>query len=122
MEKNDKKRIAKALKKIGEKLEKDEIFLSELEKFLCLNNGRVNRKAEKDVDINVFEIFNKQGEELLRNNLQKLAIKHLIKIIQKNNFDTSKLSYKWKDKDKIIDLIVERLKTMMEKGKSFLEY
>jgi hypothetical protein len=62
-----------------------------------------------------------QGIEGLNKVLLSLDEKQLIKIIQMNNLDTSKLSHKWKNKIKLIKLIKERAIDRTSKGDAFLD-
>jgi hypothetical protein len=123
MERNDKLRIAKVLIKIGEKLESDKFFLSQLEKFVeDKKEDSLKEKLENLIDVDIFDVYSNESVENFKEILNNLTIENLIRIIKKNNFDTSKLSHKWKDKNRLVNLIIERVKTRMEKGKTFLEY
>lgn len=69
--------------------------------------------------INPFDIY-KNGENELIETLSGLDIEKIKDIIAQNGMDTSRLAMKWKNKEKLIDLIVRFVAARNEKGNSFL--
>ncbi len=121
MQRTDKIRIAEVLSKISKRLIQDEFFLQKLEVFLQKEESRKNEDFFNDI-LDVFAIYTDEGEEGLKHKLELLDVSQLVNIIKKSNLDPSKLSHKWKKKDKLVSLIVTRISGRMEKGKTFLDY
>lgn len=60
-----------------------------------------------------------ESEEVLQNKLQELSEKELKDIIAQYGMDTSKLAMKWKNKQRLIDLIVDVSRARSKKGDAF---
>jgi hypothetical protein len=119
----DRKRISSLLILVANKLENESDFLSKLEHFLSGEN-KLKKNDEINIKndfIDIWPILQQQGIEGLNKVLLSLDEKQLIKIIQMNNLDTSKLSHKWKNKIKLIKLIKERAIDRTSKGDAFLD-
>ena len=119
----DRKRISRLLILVANKLENESDFLSKLEHFLSGEN-KLKKNDEINIKndfIDIWPILQQQGIEGLNKVLLSLDEKQLIKIIQMNNLDTSKLSHKWKNKIKLIKLIKERAIDRTSKGDAFLD-
>jgi hypothetical protein len=117
------KKVANLLRLIAEKIERHPELLNDLN--LTMEEVPISEKKKKTstvVEINVFEIYSEKGEEGLKSELEKLSIPQLNYIIRQNVFDPTKLSEKWKKKDKLIDLIVNKVKSRTEKGRVFMDY
>jgi hypothetical protein len=117
------KKVANLLRLIAEKIERHPELLKDLN--LTMEEVPIAEKKKKTstvVEINVFEIYSEKGEEGLKSELEKLSIPQLNHIIRQNVFDPTKLSEKWKKKDKLIDLIVNKVKSRTEKGRVFMDY
>ena len=78
-------------------------------------------EGESEVDINPITIFTESGEDGLLNALNPLSIEELINIIKKFGFDPSRKSYRWRKKERLIDLIVQRIKSSTSRGDVFLK-
>lgn len=126
MSKSESKLISHSLKRMAMLIEKDPKFLAELENWLnkyeTSNEKRDERIYKDSPTIDAIDIYAKVGLDGLRLSLDKLEIPELRKIIMLNNLDPSKLSYKWRDKKKIVILILERIAARASKGNAFMNY
>ena len=77
------------------------------------------KKTEAPVAFDVFQVFLREGEEALRQRLETLELKALKGIVSQHGFDLSNLAQRWRKKEKLIDLIVERVAARSEKGRVF---
>ena len=78
--------------------------------------GRSNRRAPAVLD--PFEEY-KRGESVLRDRLAGLDVELLRDVIAQYGMDRSTLARKWKDKGRLIDLIVTTVTSRSEKGDAF---
>ena len=126
MSKSEIKSVSQSLKRIATLIEKDPKFLAELEKWLnkyeISNEKRGERTYKDDSLIDAIDVYANVGLDGLSLALDKLEIPELRKIIMQNNLDPSKLSHKWKDKEKMIKLILERIAARATKGNAFMNY
>jgi hypothetical protein len=75
-----------------------------------------NRRAEPIVD--PYALI-PHGEASLRSALEPLSTEQLKDIISAFSLDSSRLALKWKDRDRLVDLIVANVRARMEKGDAF---
>lgn len=75
-----------------------------------------NRRAEPAVD--PYETF-RDGELALRTALSALSPEQLKDVISAYSLDSSRLALKWKDRERLRDLIVTTVKARVEKGDAF---
>lgn len=61
----------------------------------------------------------RQGEEVLREALRPLDVERLLDIVADYAMDPSKLVMKWKDRDRILERIVEVASSRERKGSAF---
>jgi len=112
--------LPRLFRSIAEKLEATPTFLSDLEKFI--ENYPAETTAKKElIDIDIWQLFEKGSGEFEKA-MADLSIPQLIHIIRKNNLDASKLSHKWKSKEKLVELIKSRTEERKNKGAIFLGY
>ncbi|NLG84706.1 MAG: hypothetical protein GX493_08920 [Firmicutes bacterium] len=115
------KRVARLLRLIAAKIEEHPEFLADME--LVLKDvpaaGRKKKTADAPVAFDVFQVFLAEGEGALRQRLESLELKALKGIISRHGFDPSNLAQRWRKKEKLIDLIVERVTARSEKGRVF---
>ena len=71
---------------------------------------------------NPVEIYYKEGEEKLTEIMNTLEIDDLKLIIRNHRLDTANKSVKWKDKEKLVNMIVQKAKSRATKGNVFLNY
>lgn len=67
-----------------------------------------------------FDVYSKVGEAGLKSALEKLDQTALSRMVGANRLDPSRLAQKWKDRDRLLDFIVERIRWMSEKDSAFL--
>lgn len=78
---------------------------------------RAGRRAPGILD--PFAIYGDAGEEGLRNRLNELDLEHLRDIVAEHGMDHDRLAMKWKDPDRVIERIVEKVVTRAAKGSAF---
>lgn len=122
MSKNKYSKVSELLKIIAYQIESNPKFISEIESFLRSYENREIKDVSTEPILDVWSIHTELGIEGLVQKLNELPIGQLVKIIQKNSFDQSKLSYKWKNKDKLVQLIHDRILDRTTKGNIFLNY
>lgn len=66
-----------------------------------------------------FTVHAEGGEQLLRERLISLSLDQLRDIIAEHGMDNDRLAMKWKDPQRVIDRIVERVNSRSEKGSAF---
>lgn len=114
------KRVARLLRLIAAKIEEHPEFLADME--LALRDipvaGRKKKTAEPPA-FDVFQVFLGEGEGALRQRLETLELKALKGIVGRHGFDPSNLAQRWRKKEKLIDLILERVAARSEKGRVF---
>lgn len=78
---------------------------------------RPNRRTLGVID--PFAVFADSGEPGLRLQLKKLTLEQLRDIISEHGMDHDRLAMKWKDPQRVIDRIVERVGSRIAKGSAF---
>lgn len=66
-----------------------------------------------------FAVHAEGGEKLLREQLTSLSLDQLRDIVAEHGMDNDRLAMKWKDPQRVIDRIVERVNSRSEKGSAF---
>lgn len=61
----------------------------------------------------------REGEETLRNELEKLDVEQLKDIIAEHGMDSAKLAMRWKSRERLTDLIVKTVASRSRKGDAF---
>jgi hypothetical protein len=118
------KRVADLLRLLANKIERSPHLLDDLD--LALGDlpkkvkGRSKRESTQIPD--VFTIFSQGGEEALRAILDPLELPVLKKVVSQHGLDPSKLAVKWQNKERLIQLVVDRVFSRSEKGKTFEKY
>jgi hypothetical protein len=120
--KDSAREIAKILRTLADRIEKKPELLKDLGLEKIAITPKRPKKAQQPVDVDVFEIFSQGGEEALRNRLDLLELNALRRIVRHHGLDPSKLAEKWKNKERLISLIVDRVASRSEKGKAFKDY
>ncbi len=103
-------KVANLLRSLADEIERNPDFLQSKQK---------SNKVAKP-EINLFDLVAEGGEVLLRKKLESLSIIVLKQIIRVHSFDSSKLSERWKNRQRLIDLIVKQTMTLDSKGNVFL--
>lgn len=75
-----------------------------------------NRRAEPLVD--PYALI-PHGEGGLRSALESLSLEQLKDVISAFSLDSSRLALKWKDRGRLVELIVTTIRSRMEKGDAF---
>ncbi|MBE0427815.1 MAG: hypothetical protein IBX72_14370 [Nitrospirae bacterium] len=118
------KSIASILRILAEKIEENPDIINGIG--LSLRDIPVanlkKKKEELPIDVDIFQIFSDEGEKALRDKLDVLDLKSLIRIVRKHGFDPSKLAEKWKKKERLVDLILDRVSARSNRGKVFKDY
>jgi hypothetical protein len=116
------KKLANFLKLLAKKITENPNILADLD-FELEDIPTIRQKKKKEesasADLNIYQMFSNSGEFGLREELNSLDVEILRQIISCNSLDSSKLSRKWRKKDRLINLIVEKVAIRNEKGKSF---
>ncbi|MEN8215338.1 MAG: hypothetical protein ABFS56_02965 [Pseudomonadota bacterium] len=116
------KRVVHILRIVATQIEEHPELLTNAEFRIDDVPARKKKVAPPLVDFEIFEVFAAGGESALRSKLEHLDIKTLKIIIANNRFDPSKLAEKWRKKDRLVNLILERVTARSEKGQVFKEY
>lgn len=66
-----------------------------------------------------FAVFVAEGESGLRARLEDLSVEELKNVVAEHGMDSSKLAMKWKTADRLVDLVVERVRHRSSKGDAF---
>ena len=69
-----------------------------------------------------FVYFQENGEDKLRIWLENFDVSNLKAMVRQHRFDPSRLSDRWKKKQRFIDLITERVQSRVNQGDSFRHY
>ncbi|MEW6228682.1 MAG: hypothetical protein AB1700_11475 [Bacillota bacterium] len=118
------KRIAQVLRRLAAKLEENPALVDGLG-LTVEDVPRVvrHRKEQKSsLELDIFRAYSEGGEEALRALLTPLDLRALKSIVRQHGFDPSRLADKWRKKDRLVALIVDRVASRSEKGKVFKEY
>ncbi|MFF9474841.1 hypothetical protein ACF1E9_19760 [Streptomyces roseolus] len=78
---------------------------------------RRSRRAPGVID--PFAVFAETGETGLRSRLSELDLDQLRDIVSEHGMDHDRLALKWKDPQRVIDRIVERVESRTAKGAAF---
>lgn len=114
------KRAARFLRLIAAKLEEHPELLTGLD-LADLPAPAPRRKATSapPLDFDVFAAFFAEGADGLRRQLEGLEIKELKAIVSRHGFDPSGLARNWRKREKLIELILQRVEARGRKGEVF---
>jgi len=112
------KKIAAILQLLAKKIEENPEILEGIE---AIPHVKPKRKQKEviSLDFSIYKIFSDNGEQALREKLSLLELKTLKYIISQNSFDPAGLARKWRNKDRLIDFIIERVSDRSKKGNVF---
>jgi len=121
-DKDSAKDVARILRMLAEGIERKPELLKDLglEKVAIVSER--GKTAQKPVDVDVFGVFSQGGEKALRDSLNSLELNALRRIVRHHSFDPSKLAEKWKNKERLVNLIIDRVSARSDKGKAFKDY
>lgn len=123
-EKEIARRIARILRLLAGKIEENPDMLRDME-LIIRDIPSVSRKRkveEHPIDFDIFHVFAEGGEHGLRRRLESVELKTLKGIIRQHGFDVSKLADKWRNKERLVNLVTERVAARSDKGKVFKNY
>jgi len=66
-----------------------------------------------------FQVFEAQGEDALRAGLASLSVEQLKDVVAHHGMDTARLAMKWKKSDRLVSLILDRVRQRSTKGDAF---
>lgn len=123
--------VSSLLRKIAEQVEKDnelaELLFIELSKFTFEKRNNIIESGNKGSSSTVlielselFSIFSQDGKEGIIKVLNQFEIEELKKIVAVNGLDPSQKVRKWKNKDKILQLITSVVEQKMLHGSAFM--
>jgi len=115
----DQKKLATILRILAEEIESDREFAEKI--YSRLEKHEFSRKHENQASVDVFQILAKEGKEGLLEFLDTLELDELKGIISKHRFDPSGLSLKWRKRQRLIRLIVERTRSRSVHGDVFMK-
>jgi hypothetical protein len=106
--------------------ERNPQFAKELYHILGEVQQSARRKATATTDTgkvpDPFEAWSRLGPDDFNDWLQALSIEQLRAIVRENRFDTSRLSDKWKKREKFIELIAAAVASRSAHGDVFRHY
>lgn len=122
------KQVAHILKWVIKKIEENPELVAKLElKVTEIPSPKRKKPVSKRtkttppvIDFDLFDVFHKEGEQVLRDKLALLETKTLTQIISNNSFD-SVPNKKWRNKDSLVNFIAERVAARSRKGQVFME-
>lgn len=114
------KRLKQVFDVILEETKINSEFAYKIERLLSgeVSTNKVIKRKRQSACINPLDLI-ENGEEQLKDELRKLDIEQLRDIVCEYRMDPSKLVVKWKNKDKVINHIVEMVKNREKKGDAF---
>lgn len=115
----DQKRLAKILRILAEEIESDRGLAEKIS--TRLEKHKFPRERENQAIVDVFQILAKEGSEGLLEFLESLELDELKRIISKHRLDPSGLSLKWRKKQRLIRLIIERTLSRSVHGDVFMK-
>jgi hypothetical protein len=83
------------------------------------SSGAKRPSRRKPGPWNPFDVYSTSGADGLRERLVQLDLEQLRDILAEHGMDTDRLAMKWRDHDRVIARIVERVEDRSVKGASF---
>ena len=115
-------RSLKVLSLIIKRLEDDTDFIDKLEAFLVEKESSYAPESPRPVSFDIFDEFIKSGRQGLEPKLASLDEMQLKMLIKEHSLDSKKLAQKWKNKERLIALVLDRVESRVEKGNIFLNF
>ncbi len=78
------------------------------------------RNRPPSVIPDVFKSLQEKGDAEFKFWLRTLDMLTLREIVKQNGFDTAKVSQRWREPDKLIDLVHEQTQSRLKRGSAFL--
>lgn len=114
-------KIARFLRVLAETIEENPDLVNDID-IKEIPVLRVKKKTIPMVDFDIATVYSEGGEIALRQKLEQLEIGELRAIIRRHGYDSAKLAEKWKNKDRLLNLIIGRVSARTEKGQVFIRY
>ena len=107
------RKLAQMLRRLARELEDNPVLATRLlgTDGAITKGGRSTASPPEALDL--YAVFASGGESQLREAIQRFDIPQLRRIVQRNGLDSSKLAEKWRNKERLMELIV---RTVMERA------
>lgn len=114
--------ISHILKLLSEKIAEKPELIREigLDISAIISSEKENELQRGLFEFDSFTVYTEEGEAALRGKLEGLDLRLLKELLNRHNFDPSQFAQKWKDKKRVIDLIVRRVSSQSESKKGML--
>lgn len=124
-QRNLKATLRKLTELIVQEAERNQDFARQLTDVLGLTQNEIpsrEKRGLQDVEVDPFEALREKGADGFRGWLNSLSIDALRSIVRQHRLDSSRLSDRWKTKERFVDLICERVNARSRHGESFRHY
>jgi len=123
---DEKKNIRRLLHRladlIADEAERNQRFAAELHEILGTREGGPKKPRTQPPPEDPFEMYRTKGEEGFKSWLETLDVATLKAMVRQHRLDPSRLSDKWKTKERFVSLIVERVPARLKQGDVFRHY
>lgn len=107
---------------ICDEAESNSRLAERLQTALGLTGEDTKRAPKKQAALDPFAVLEEHGVSGLRRQLDDMDLNNLRTIVRLHRLDPSRLSDKWKTRDRFIDLVVERVEARAKQGSAFRDY
>lgn len=122
----DPKSVRKTLQRLvdllADEAERNPAFAEALAELFISPPTSTRSKSKEEPILDPFSTFQAKGKEGLRASLNGLSIEQLRSIVRQHRFDPSRLSDKWKSRERFIEVICERVEARSRQGDAFRHY
>lgn len=117
------RRVARLLRVLAANIEQHPELVTDLEFSGDLRSVTRKRKpSSPPIDFDVFQVYAREGGEGLYERLAGLDVIALKRIVAIHGFDQAKLAEKWRSKQRLLNLILDRVAARNDKGRVFKDY
>jgi hypothetical protein len=113
--------LPKLLRAIADEIESDTTLAERIVASVDGESSEKQTRRKVAIGFDPFEALRQGSEMALRERLEALEIRTLKAVITQHGLDTTRLAQKWRDKDRLVTFIVERISARAEKGDVFRE-
>ncbi|MGX8700520.1 hypothetical protein [Caproiciproducens sp.] len=96
----------------------ENIIKANCSKYEAVNTKPKRGNRREPAKVNPFALL-EQGAEVLKTALEALDIEELKDVIAENGMDTAKLAMKWKDRNRLINHIIDTTQRRSSQGEAF---
>jgi hypothetical protein len=111
---------------IADEAERNPDFAAQLQEVVApavkVRDGQPRKSQAQLPAEHPFEVYRARGEEGLKSWLESLDITALKAVVRQHRLDPSRLSDKWKTKERFVTLILERVPARLKQGDVFRHY